>query len=43
MYSLDDGTQQVAVQPKGGITFDMDLLDPDAIGATNYTSGGLCI
>ena len=25
MYSLDDGTQQVAVQPKGGITFDMEL------------------
>src|SRR4051794_36232681 len=40
MYSLDDGTQQVAVQPKGGITFDMDLLDPDAVGAINYTSGG---
>src|SRR3954465_13162681 len=40
MYSLDDGTQQVAVQPKGGITFDMDLLDPDAIGVTEKTSGG---
>ncbi|HEV8681134.1 MAG TPA: cadherin domain-containing protein [Stellaceae bacterium] len=40
LYSLDDGTNDSALTPIGGIKFDMDLLTQDAIDAKNATSGG---